>query len=343
MAGTHQVTGDLLLVTHSVTPGENGMRLDSYLKEYYRRKSREQIKRDIVAGTISVVRSQSPHLTIGKLKPSSQLLSGDEVQIVNRRRPEPPVDFNYKILYEDEILFVIEKPGNLPVHPAGRYYFNTLLVHLRSQGFTAPLKANREFFLVHRIDRETSGILVLAKNAEACAHLVEQFAKRKTEKSYLAIVKGRVEKEEFTVDLPIQRDPKSSIRLKMAPMTEEKGGLHAITRFKRLELAGNYSLLECLPKTGRQHQIRVHLEAAGYPIVGDKLYGIPEAVAFRMFENKTTTFIPPEIEARLLLPRHALHAAGIRFVHPLTGKAVEFQSPLPKDLQTFLNMQRSIT
>src|SRR5262249_32640145 len=148
----------------------------NFIKDCYRRRSREQIKREIQKGSVIVVRNQGPHLTLGKLKPSFQLASGDEVQIVTPRKPEPPVDFNYRILFDDDALFVIDKPGNLPVHPAGRYYFHTLLTHLKSNGFTAPMKANREFFLAHRIDREPSGILVLTKTSETCARLTEQFA-----------------------------------------------------------------------------------------------------------------------------------------------------------------------
>lgn len=345
MPGSHHVTADQLLVTHSVTPGEHGSRLDNFIKENYRRRSREQIKRFIQDGSVTVVRDQGPHLQLGRLKPSFQLLTGDEVQILTRRKPEPPVDFSYKILYEDETLFIIDKPGNLPVHPAGRYYFNTLLTHLKSNGFTAPMKANREFFLPHRIDRETSGILVLTKTSESCAGMTEQFASRTTEKGYLAIVKGRVEQKEFNVCLPLQRDPKSKIRLKMGVIPIEEGGLAAHTDFKTISHHGNYTLVECFPKTGRQHQIRVHLEAAGYPILGDKLYGIPESLSFLLFERPDSkdaverSELPPELELRLILPRHALHAYRIGFKHPMTGKPMEFRSPLPADLSRFLSQQ----
>lgn len=334
----HEVTTETYLVTHLVGPNQTGIRLDTFLKDYYRKRSREAIKRSIESGSITVRREQGPHLSIGRLKPSSQLIAGDEILVQSDRKPEPEVNFNYKVLYEDEGLFVIEKPANLPVHPAGRYFFNTLLVHLKTEGHQTPLKMEREYFLVHRIDKETSGILVLAKNREVCANLTRQFAERMTQKRYLAIVKG-ITPPEFTVDQAMRRSTRSLIGLKMEIAPESDGGLPAVTRFHTLETAGNYSLVECFPKTGRQHQIRLHLEYAGHPIVGDKLYGVEESFALLFYERENLT---PEAEARLLLPRHALHAAGIHFTHPLTGQVVEFNSELPAELREFLDRQKQL-
>jgi 23S rRNA pseudouridine1911/1915/1917 synthase len=332
---SHSLSENHYLVTHEVGPNQQGIRLDAFLKERYRKRSREQLKRAIDSGAISLKRSQGPHLTVGRLKPSSQLIPGDEVLVLSERKPEPEVCFDYKILFEDEVLFVIEKPANLPVHPAGRYFFNTLLIHLKTEGHQNPLKAEREYFLVHRIDKETSGVLVLTKDRDVCTHLTRQFAERLTEKRYLAIVRG-IPPVEFTVDQAMRRSTTSAIGLKMEVAPESDGGYSALTRFKRLETRGGFSLVECFPRTGRQHQIRVHLDHAGHPIVGDKLYGMPETESVRFYDRVTLT---PEAEARLLLPRHALHAAGIRFEHPLTGKMMDFVSPLPADLRAFLDAQ----
>lgn len=327
---------DHYLVTHTVDRGQTGVRLDAFLKERYRKRSRETLKRAIDSGAISIQRNQGAHLTVGRLKPSLQLIEGDEVLVLSERRPEPEVCFDYKILHEDDALFVIYKPANLPVHPAGRYFFNTLLVHLRTQGHQNPLKAEREYFLVHRIDKETSGVLVLAKTREACAHLTRQFAERQTEKKYLAIARGETP-EVFRVDAPIRRTINSLVELKMTTATLEDGGMPSLTEFRRLSVHqtrhGKFSLVACYPQTGRQHQIRVHLEAAGHPILGDKLYGLTEEEALRFYERKHLT---PEAEAKLIIPRHALHAAGIRFIHPLTRLPVEYESPLPDDLAKFL-------
>jgi 23S rRNA pseudouridine1911/1915/1917 synthase len=201
------------------------------------------------------------------------------------------------------------------------------------------LKAGREFYLVHRLDKETSGVLVLAKAREICAGLTLQFAKRQTEKTYLAVVKG-APPAEFEVDLALGRDPESMIKLKMKASPVEEGGYPALTRFKRLKQYGEFALLECYPKTGRQHQIRVHLAAARFPIVGDKLYGIPEHEAFRFYERRN---LSPEALATLILPRHALHAHRLAFEHPVTGARLEYSSPLPEDLAEFLSKNQGLS
>jgi len=324
---------DKYLVTHYVS--QTGIRLDAFLKDRYRKRSREVLKRAIDEGHIFLRREQSPHLTSGRLKASTHLIEGDEVQVLSERHPEPEVSFDYKILFEDEVLLVINKPANLPVHPAGRYFFNTLLIHLRTHGHKDPLKAEREYFLAHRIDKETSGVLILTKDREVCAHLVRQFSERSTEKHYLAIVHG-TPPEEFEIDAALRRTTHSQIELKMMVAPEEEGGAPSKTVFRRVSTHGKFSLVECFPKTGRQHQIRIHLEVAGHPIVGDKLYGLPEQEALNYFEKK---HLSPEAKARLILPRHALHAAGIRVQHPVTGQQLEFQAPLPDDLKIFLEAQ----
>ena len=344
ITGEFQTTENYV-VYHEVGHLQAGIRLDAFLKERYRKRSRESLKQAIESGAIRVERRGGPHLTLGRLKPASQLIAGDRVLVESERKPEPEVDFNYKVLFEDEVLFVIYKPANLPVHPAGRYFFNTLLVHLKTEGLRNPLNAEREYFLVHRIDKETSGILVLTKDREVCTHLTRQFAERQTRKRYLAVVRGIPAQTEFFVDAPLRRALNSRVELKMeiAPkdLPEETPdhikGQTAFTSFRVLETAGDFALVECFPKTGRQHQIRVHLDSVGHPIVGDKLYGMDEEEAARFFERK---FLSPEAEAKLLLPRHALHSCLLGFTHPVTGKEVTFESPLPDDLRAFLDRQK---
>lgn len=334
---TSTLSTEQYVVTHLVE--QTGLRLDAFLKDRYRKRSREQIKQAIDGGSITVKRTQSPHLTIGRLKPASLLIHGDEVQVLSERKPEPEVNFNYKTIFEDETLLIIDKPPNLPVHPAGRYFFHTLLVHLKTHALQDPLKAEREFYLVHRIDKETSGVLVLTKEREACVHLTKQFAKRTTEKKYYAIVHG-ITPESFSVDLAMKRAERSLIDVKMMIAPESEGGQNALTEFKRLSVYGHFSLLECAPKTGRQHQIRLHLESQGHPIVGDKLYGMPEDMAVNFYERKQ---LSAEAQARLIIPRHALHAAQIRFENPLKkGETLEFKSELPQDLQDFLKIAASL-
>ncbi|MCM0607292.1 MAG: RluA family pseudouridine synthase [Xanthomonadaceae bacterium] len=346
---SHRLSENQYLVTYNVGSGESGSRIDNFLKSRYHRRSREQIKRALDSGAISIIRTSSQ---VGKIKPSSTVMLGDQVHVMTERKEEPEVNFNYKILFEDETLFIVEKPSNLPVHPAGKYFFNTLTTHLKTQGFKTPLNDDVDFYLAHRIDKETSGVLVLSKDKEVSQKLAAQFADRTTEKTYLAITHGRIEKDEFSVDVPIGRDPNAPVTLKMAPLALEAGGQTAATKFKVIERRGNFTLVECYPKTGRQHQIRVHLDHVGHPIVGDKLYGIEVDTALTLFERRmpsasqntltsmqfqTAMEISPEVMEKLILPRHALHAAGIKFSHPITGKRVEFRSGLPEDLQAFFD------
>ncbi len=323
---------DLYSVIYEVPESHHGIRLDTFLKEKYRKRSREKLKDAIQSGSIQVIRSQGAHLSLGKLKASSTLVSGDQVKVISRRTPEPEVSMEYQLIYEDEHLFVINKPANLPVHPAGKYFYNTLLTDLRMK--------NQNYYLVHRIDKETSGILVMTKTEAACAPMVEQFSSRHVKKIYQAIVKGKAQ-DHLIINFPMGRDLKSHLGLKMTTFdTLQPGAQTAVTEVFCKSIhknhLGEFSLLECHPQTGRQHQIRVHLAAVGHPIVGDKLYGLPESEALKYYERQ---FVSPEAQARLLLPRHALHAAQITFDHPITGKALHFSSVLPKDLADFIGLK----
>ncbi len=335
----HEVTELTYTVTHHADSGQLGKRLDHFLCERHRSRSREAIQRAITDGLVTIERTQSQHLSAGKAKPSTLLIPGDIVKVLTHRKPEPPVSFDYRVLHQDDVLLIIDKPAQLPVHPAGRYFFNTLLIHLRTEGHRKlEITANREFFLPHRIDKETSGVLVLTRTTESCAHIVAQFAQRQTEKTYLALVYGHPSADTFSVDAPLKRDPHSLIGLKMT-VTDSNDPLaqSAITQFRVKErftnFFGKFSIIECFPKTGRQHQIRVHLEAAGHPIVGDKLYGIDEKLSVGFYERKHLT---SEAQHRLILPRHALHAHKLKFVHPTSRKTHEAVSELPIDLSNFV-------
>ena len=356
-----ELTDQQYLVRYRVGPNQAGMRLDRFLKEQYRRRSREVLKKAIDTEAITLERRQGAHVTVGRLKSSTSLLEGDVVLVLSEKKVEPEVNFDYKVIFEDDSLFVVYKPPNLPVHPSGRFFFNTLLTHLKVQKWKerhaqelptgraarANVLDNDEFYyLAHRIDKETSGILVLTKNPIDCANIVAQFADRSTQKKYLAIVYGNPPYE-FEETTAMGRSKTSRISLKMECMTEEEGGMPSSTRFRKLEsrrgIVGEgmerrertFSLLECTPKTGRQHQIRVHLERAGFPIVGDKLYGVDEEFALLFYERERLT---PEAEARLILPRHALHSNELSFTHPKTGERLHFKSPLPVDLQAFWDL-----
>ncbi len=374
---TKKFSGTEYRVTHSVGSNQAGIRLDRFLMDRYTRRSREKIKRVIDSGAVTVIRESARHLSLGKIKASFSLQPGDIVQVISIRKPEPPVNFNYRILHEDAEILVIDKPPNLPVHPAGRFFFHTLLIHLKTEGFKIDLKSERNFFLVHRIDKETSGVLLLAKTKEACNALTSQFRNRETQKYYLALAKGIPAEPVFRVTEPIGKPPKGRIGIRMVPLPLEQGGLESETLFEAVETRsgppGTFTLLACFPRTGRQHQIRVHAEIAGHPLVGDKVYGLsdeqvlawlegtrenerslvspepaeePETGEGFMEPDETeddeafeipgpTSSLYAELEAKLLIPRHALHAAGLRFRHPRTGEIMAFESDLPEDLRVF--------
>lgn len=339
MAREHQTNADSYLVTWTVEPGEADQRLDLFLKNKYRRLSREYLQKNIREGKVTLNNKAA--------KPSQQMRLGDKVRVISvRSSEEPVVDFDFQILYEDDAVLVVNKPGNLPVHPTGRFFFNTLLTQLRVVN-SNEVDQSRDFHVVHRIDRETSGVLVLGKTPAAAASLVAQFQKRQIEKEYLAIVKGIVQKDEFEIDLALGRDPHSEIRLKMHVVETGADGeplylpkaevLAAKTIINVVERLGRYTLVKCKPHTGRQHQIRVHLDYIGHPIAGDKLYGVAQEV----FLKSIKTLIAIEVEPGISLWRHALHAYRLQFLHPITRKKMEFIAELPPELQAFLDAIRS--
>ncbi len=376
---TKTLIGNNYLVRYTVTHAQSGVRLDRFLMPRYKKRSREQIKKAIDSGAITIERNGGAHLNLGKIKPSTPLLKGDIVNVLSTRSKEPEVNFNYQVMFEDDDLIVINKPPNLPVHPAGRYFFNTLLIHLKTRGFTSSSNSEKDYYLVHRIDKETSGILLLAKTREACNQLTAQFRNRETDKYYLAIVRGEPTQNEFDVADAIGKRKGAAIGLKMYGVPESEGGLSALTHFEKVETRAPYTLMACFPRTGRQHQIRVHADLVGLPLVGDKLYGMSEedCLVLLDYHADLRTFVTQEeevseedvteeevtgdsvseetddgdaeneiaelpkseryleIERSLLLPRHALHAAGLRFKHPRTGAEMVFESGLPDDLRAF--------
>lgn len=235
---------------------------------------------------------------------------------------EPEVPRDYRVIYCDGPLIVIDKPAGLPVHATARYHRHTLMAFLR-EDYDPPYPR-----LVHRLDKETSGILLLCRDPVLESALKGELAHRRVHKRYLAIVKGRLPQDEGMIDAPIGRHPESGIRVKMCVRPE---GLPARTRYRCLHRRGDYALVAAEPETGRQHQIRVHLSHLGAPLVGDKLYGPDPACMLEYLETGWTE----SLAARLELPRHALHAAHVELRHPERGETLVLDCPLPADLQAF--------
>jgi 23S rRNA pseudouridine1911/1915/1917 synthase len=309
---------------HLLVPPElAGLRLDHFVKTQIPRLSRTKIQ-DVIERQLQRAQPGGP-----RLKPATIVVAGDRFVIRRPARPEPPCPRTFALLHADARLYVVDKPALLPVHASAKFYFNTLTRVLAERFPGEP-----ELQIAHRLDRETSGCLVVARDRGAAVVVKQAFAiKQAVRKEYLAIVHGHPPWEgEVTLDIPLRlAQPGDPTRLPHVRMLPDRGGLPAITRVGVLARAGAYALVRCLLVTGRQHQIRAHLAAAGYPIVGDKLYAHGDDAFIRYCDEG----LVPDLAARFVLPRHALHAARVTFPHP-DGGTVTAESPLPADLAALL-------
>lgn len=301
-----------------VEPNYAGWRLDRYLSEKLRRLSPSRLHGIILRGVLCEER---------RLKPSTPVYPGLVFHIRRPASQEPETPTELPILFQDDWLLVLDKPAGLPIHPTARYHKGTLVSLLRErfgEAFAEP---------AHRLDRETSGIVVCGRTTESCRALGRLFVSRDVHKEYLALCEGHPPEDSFTVDAPIAEGTEL---IRIAVRIDPLEGKESRTRFQVLQRFTRegepFSLLRCYPETGRQHQIRVHLREAGFPLVGDKMYG-PDPGYFDRFSKHC---LEPEAWVRLRLPRHALHAARISFPHPGTGESVSFDSSLPADLQDFI-------
>ena len=284
-----------------------GVRLDKYVSEHCPDISRTQAQRIIEEGRVTVN---------GMLARSSMKLNaGDSLSV---ELPPPaatsltPEEIPIKIIYEDDDILVVDKPAGLAVHPAPGHPSHTLANAILSRLPQLDTGDWQRPGIVHRLDKDTSGLIIIAKNIHAHQVLMEQFKKRQVSKVYLTLVYGHLTPEEGIIEAPIGRDRSHRERM---TITDREHGREARTSYHVLKYLNKYSLLEIRPETGRTHQIRVHLAAIGYPVVGDKVYGMKSPLIDRQF----------------------LHAHRIRFKLPSNGKEVEFQSELPSDLQQALD------
>jgi 23S rRNA pseudouridine1911/1915/1917 synthase len=304
---------------HFVVEAEcSGWRLDRFLQKKMRRISRNRVQR-IINGDCDVAGRPA--------RPGMRVFGGQAVSFRRPAPPEPQVPRDISIVHHDPSFYVIEKPAGLPIHPTARYHFSTLTAVLRERFPEEQLQ------VAHRLDRETSGLMLVARDFAAASALKQAFARRQVQKRYLAIVHGLVEEDEFVLEKPIG-PAGSEVRVRMAIRALDEGGQTARTAVTVLSRGAGYTLVECRPHTGRQHQIRVHLYDIGHPIVGDKLY--PDEALFLRWAGGGDEAIKGELP----LARHALHAAGLRFFHPKTGSPVEVSSPLPEDLLAFVAAQQ---
>ncbi|HEY1333386.1 MAG TPA: RluA family pseudouridine synthase [Myxococcaceae bacterium] len=303
-------------VTFTVEPNYAGWRLDLYLCEKIRRLSRTRVQRILERSLVA----DRP------LKPSTRVHPGLVFSLRRRAQAEPEVPEDVVERYLDDSLLVLDKPAGLPIHPTARYHHNTL-VKLLERRHGPALRADP----AHRLDRETSGLLVCGRGPEASRALMRAFQSGAVHKQYLAVVEGHPP-DAFLVDAPIAE---GTAEVRIAVRIDARAGKPALTRFaveRRFVRDGApFAVLRCFPETGRQHQIRVHAREAGFPLVGDKIYG-PDPGYFDRFSKHC---LEPEAWARLRLSRHALHATRLAFPHPATGAPLAFESPMPPDLSDF--------
>jgi ribosomal large subunit pseudouridine synthase D (EC 5.4.99.-) len=316
-----------------VDKGQSQVRVDKYLFERLVNSSRKRIQKAADAGLI---------MANGKPVKSSYKVKPCDVLTVMMDRPRYdndiiPEDIPLDIVYEDNDLMVINKPAGLVVHPGcGNYHgtlVNAIAWHLKDNPRYDP--NDPQVGLVHRIDKDTSGLLVVAKTPDAKTHLGLQFYNKTTKRKYNALVWGIVENNEGTIEGNIGRNPKD--RMQMAVLSDPAQGKHAVTHYRVLERLGYVTLVECVLETGRTHQIRVHMKHIGHTLFNDERYGGNEILKGTHF-SKYKQFVNNCFET---CPRQALHAMTLGFVHPRTGEEMFFTSPLPEDMTNLIDKWRN--
>lgn len=321
--------------------GQGALRVDKYLMNLIEKATRNKIQKAAVAGNI--------HVNGIPVKSNYKVKGNDVVTVLFEHPPYEfllvPEDLPIDIVYEDDAVLVVNKAAGMVVHPGHGNYSGTLInaltFHFENlpNNPSTPLRtgsSNRPG-LVHRIDKDTSGLLVVAKTEEAMTHLAKQFFDKSTEREYVALVWGNVEEEEGTVEGNIGRHPKNRLQNTVYENDDEEKGKPAVTHYKVLERLGYVTLVSCRLETGRTHQIRVHMKYIGHTLFNDERYG-----GERILKGTTFTKYKQFVENCFkILPRQALHARTLGFVHPVTEKFMRFECPIPEDMQACLEKWRN--
>lgn len=311
---------DIIEIRFTVEPAYNGWRLDRYLQLRIKRLSRtriaEMIRRVLTLNDRAV------------RKPGVRVKRGDRILIRRPAPVEPDVPRHFEELARGPGYLAVNKPAGLPVHPTAHYLKNTLTALVRER-----YGDNSGVNMAHRLDRETSGIVLFGTDPASTRRLKLAFQDGLVKKQYLALVHGDLA-DGCVVDAPIGPAPGSAIRLRMGVRSD---GQPSRTELVPVERFGDHTLVLARPHTGRQHQIRVHLEHLGHPVVGDKLYGHPDSFFLGLVDHGLT----PEARRCLTLDRHALHATAIRFPLPDgSGREAQVHAPLPNDIEAFITRLR---
>lgn len=300
-------------MTFPVAPEHAGQRLDRFIQHRIPRLSRTRAQ--------EVVRACAYRPDGTRRRASERVRAGETVLLVRPPFEEPIVPMYFDVLYQDEHIVAIDKPAGLPVHPSATYHKNTLTSLLRERfGEDAPQ-------IAHRLDRETSGLLLCGRTHAAERALKLDFENRRVSKRYLAIVRGVMPEDHGCVELPMDR-AKEGLHLLME-VSPEGEGYPAVTRYRVVARRQDATLVALAPQSGRQHQLRVHLSALGFPIIGDKLYG-PEGS--QPFLDYIETGMTEELRRRLGHHRQALHAHELEFHHPEDDRPMTLRAPLSDDL-----------
>lgn len=319
------VSPDTASAELSVRPEEAGLRLDRWLASRLPQLSRTRLQTLVEAGRVTV--AGQPR------KAAYRLRAGEQVSVtLTPQKPEAlaPERIPLSIVFEDEYLLVVDKPAGMVVHPGAGHSSGTLAAALLAHASSvAGVGGPRRPGIVHRLDKGSSGLLVVAKHARAYEALVGQFAARRVSRRYVAIVHGTLRRPAGIIEAPIGRRPRDRVRMAVRPVGQGKA---AITRFTVLDRFPGFTYLEARLETGRTHQIRVHLAFLGHPVVGDETYR----------RRSTPRIQGPQLTALVQgLNGIALHAQDLGFVHPVTGERLEFTSPLPERMASLLSHLRN--
>jgi len=313
--------------------GQSPLRVDKFLMNFIQNATRNKIQQAAKNGNIYVngVAVKSNHKVKGNdvvrvlftHPPYEYLLVGENI----------PLD----IVYEDDALLVVNKPAGMVVHPGHGNYSGTLINALIYHFENLPMNSDNRPGLVHRIDKDTSGLLVIAKTEDAMNHLAKQFFDKTSEREYVALVWGNVEEDEGTVEGNIGRHPKNRLQNTVFEADEADKGKPAITHYKVLERLGYVTLVSCKLETGRTHQIRVHMKHIGHILFNDERYGGEKILKGTTF-SKYKQFVENCFK---VLPRQALHAKTLGFEHPVTSKFMSFDSEIPQDMEECIEKWRN--
>ena len=313
-----------------IDKGQEPLRIDKFLMNRIENATRNKIQKAAKEGSIRV--------NDIIVKSSYKVKRGDKIRILFTHPPYEnlliPENIDLDIKYEDDSIIVINKKSGIVVHPGHGNYSGTLINGLLYHFDNLPNNSSNRPGLVHRIDKDTSGLLVIAKTEKSMTILAKQFFKKSVEREYLALVWGDVKNDEGEINAPIGRNPKN--RLQMIVYEDLEGGKDAITNYKVIERFGYVTLVSCKLKTGRTHQIRVHMKYIGHTLFNDERYGGNKILKGTVY-SKYKQFVENCFD---MLPRQALHAKTLGFIHPKTKENVLFDSDIPIDMNSVIEKWR---